>query len=189
MSAEQGSTTACPQCGAELAAAETRCWLCLNERRPAGEADTAGTVEAPAAQRPERWTYSLGSLLLFITLIAVTLGLMGVSPGIGIVFGVLATPALIRTAVAASRARAAGEGLNGYEKAWIFLASAGIVLCTGLAAGVAFYGICWAGFVVVESVGGLEAGLSAGIILGIIGGILVLALMIRWLWPLRKRRP
>jgi len=137
----------------------------------------------------ERWTYSLGSLLLLVTLIAATLGLMGLSPGMGIAFGVLATPALIRTAVAASRARAAGAGLNGYEKAWIFLASIGMFFISVLAAGIAFYGVCWAGFVVVEPDGGLDAGLSAGIILGGIGGILVLVLMIRWLWPLGKRLP
>lgn len=180
---DQAHDGTCPHCGAELAVGESRCWLCLDARGDDREA-------AAAPRDPQRWTFGLSSLMLFVTLVAVTLGIAGLSPGLGVVFGVLVTPALIRTAVAARRARTAGDGMNVYEKAWAFLGSLGVVFCTSLAAGAAFFATCWVGAIGADAANSdLDAVIWTGIIGGVIAGMVVLVLMIRRLWPLRGKRP
>ena len=171
---------------------------------PTSTASAAGNAregEAPAeplarTTEPGSWTFSLSSLMLVMTLIAVTLGVGAQEPGLGFAFALLVAPAAIRTSVAAARRRRAGTGMGVTEKLWAFAASLGIVLATAVSGGAAFYATCWAGFFggalasepFVSGYDGIVWGLGAGVILGVIVGLYVTYRMIRWLWPLNKAK-
>ena len=182
---------ACPACGAAIHHDSSRCWLC---NTPAASSPALReSVQNPFAAAPGPWTFSLSSLMLVMTLIAVCFGLGGIEPGLGIGIAFLVTPAALRTAVAATRRRRAGHGMSIAEKLVAFAASLGVVIAIIVATGVAFYATCWAGFFggalasepFAKGYDGLFVGLWTGMILGGLVGVYVLYRMIRWLWPRR----
>ena len=88
----------CPQCGASNVAETTQCWLCHAVLPPA----VAGALRVPTNEDGTRsvpTTFSLATILLVITLIAVCLGVFRVSPGFGVAIVCFAVPALIRSVV------------------------------------------------------------------------------------------
>jgi hypothetical protein len=176
----------CPGCRAAAGTTEARCFLCGKPVLP-----LSGTDPPTAPSEPLRFTFSLSSLMLLMTLIAVCLGLGGIDPGLGIGVAFLVTPAALRTAVAAARRRRSGSGMSMGEKLLAFVASLGVVTAMIVATGVAFYATCWAGFFggdmlsepFAKGYDGLFVGLGTGIILGGVVGLYVLYRMARWLWP------
>src|SRR5262245_58847993 len=106
MSSAPSPAARCPECGAELAAGQTQCWLCRGT--PGGEAKSEpARLPRSAAAENASAQFSLSSLMLVMTLIAVCLGLLKVSPGYGILLIIVATPALVRTMVATTRRKQA----------------------------------------------------------------------------------
>ncbi|HVX09657.1 MAG TPA: hypothetical protein VHC22_00510 [Pirellulales bacterium] len=85
-------------------------------------------VEATLVTRETAATFSLSSLFLVITLAAVTAGAFAAAPGLGIVFAVVATPALIRAIVVTSRRKTRGVASTRGQKVVTFLGSVGMVL-------------------------------------------------------------
>ena len=135
------------------------------------------------------WTFSLSSVLLIITLIAVCLGVGaldlgwdGGEWGLGIALAVLAAPALLRASVAASRRRAEGQPMSAPEKAGMFLTSLCIVVLI-IVSGVAAWAVTCFGLASVS----LELAV-VGIGAGVLTGLVAMFLMIYWLWPTNKRR-
>jgi hypothetical protein len=188
----------CTGCGAALSGTVSCCWLCGQVQADATAAASplappaaAALPPPPAAAGP--WTFSLSSLMLMMTLIAVCFGLGGVNPGLGIGVAILVTPAALRTAVAATRRRREGRGMTIDEKIAAFAASLGVVVAIIVATGAAFYATCWAGFFggamlsepFAKGYDGLFIGLWTGVILGGLVGLYVLYRMLRWLWPRR----
>jgi hypothetical protein len=134
--------------------------------------------------------------MLTITLLAVVLGVGRMSPGVGLGLAIIATPALVRTCLAAVRRKSSGQPMTPREKLGVFAASVGVVLTVGVAAGAAFYATCWVGFFGGAAVSSVWAkgyepigwGLITGAILGIVVGLYVAYLLIRRLWPRKEKR-
>jgi hypothetical protein len=173
---------------------------------PEGGADSAGvspfaldaapTVpdSAPDSAQPPRfnpWTFSIGSILLVMLLVAVILALFRYLPAVGILVLVLFAPAALRTACIVRLKKQLGVAFTLSQKLVAFLGSLGVVVGMTLAVGVVFYGTCWVGVLGVTSIAdnsgsnsldSLGVGMVVGIILGIITGAIVLGLLIRWCW-------
>src|SRR5947209_19328352 len=113
------SPSNCPECGAPLAAGAEKCWLCaIKHERPIG-ADRAPAAESPpeppvaasldASPPPGdtslNRTFSLSSLFLWTTLLAVILGVVRIAPGLGIGLAILSLPAALFTVAAVGRCK------------------------------------------------------------------------------------
>jgi hypothetical protein len=132
-------------------------------------------VETPLnSGRPPRIAYaiSLRVLMGVITVIAISLAIGVRWPGLGIVIGLLATPALVRTAWAMNRRRLAGAVVTGDERLAAFVASLGVMAVTLLAACIAFTILCFPLGVVAFNYGTNDF-LALGIVIGVLaaGGI------------------
>jgi hypothetical protein len=194
-------TMACPACGAGVSADRTSCWLCGGPL--AAAADGAAPRPAPAHAAAEvGWTFSLSTLMLIVTLVAVTLGIAGLEPVLGnsglailaaIVFAMVAAPAMLRTSLASARQRRAGQPMTFPQKLLVLAGSLGVMIATGVAACVAFCATCF-GTLFGSAAFGAKGydpqawGLLLGAPLGILLAIVVIVLMLRWLWPRRKPR-
>lgn len=201
----------CPECGSEVDEGVSICLLCRAplSSTPPGDfppvasepsSDPTSPDENPflAPREPHiRPQFSLGSLMLVMTLISVNLAILVVAPGIGIAVAVIVVPALIQTAVTAARRRARGQPMSPADKFSLFAAALGGVLLTLLATGVAFYGTCWVGFFAGAAAGsvagakgydGIGWGLLVGTILGGIVGLIVAFFVIRMLVRSFRRR-
>jgi hypothetical protein len=98
----------CPACAAVIADRESHCWLCRQPLYRTPDAlDPGGASREVAGQsRPAgRFQFSLDSLLLLMTLIAVHLGAFVASPVLGVLLGIVGVLALVRTAVQLDRLR------------------------------------------------------------------------------------
>ncbi len=190
MSPAQGNVgRICPECGAAIEGHEGYCWLCRKMVQP-----TDSVAVQPPAHVDHRaaFQFSLASLMLFVTLSAVLLGAFSVSPGTGVGLAVLSAPALVWTAVRATRRRARGRPMSPQEKVGAFAATLGSVLVICVAAGTAFFVTClggfWAGFTVGEARGmtgeqALGWGMLVGLLLGIAGALYVSHRVTRRYWP------
>ena len=134
------------------------------------------------------WTFSLSSVLLIVTLIAVCLGVGaldlgwdGGEWGLGIGLAVLATPALLRASVVASRRRAKGQPMSVPEKAGAFLTSLCVVVLI-IVSGVAAWAVTCFGLAAV-SWELIDIGIGAGVLTGLVA----MFVMIYWLWPTKKQ--
>jgi hypothetical protein len=122
--------------------------------------------------------------MLLIALIGVCFALLRELPGLGILALIVVTPAMGRTLHGCVRHKQAGLPLSAWEKAGLFLNSAGIVLTIGLTAVVAFIGTCLPAGVLFSAVVG-----PLGMMMAVPAGIGVTAWIglsqIRRLWPLQ----
>jgi hypothetical protein len=139
----------CPECGAAIAATDAACWLC--HRPLVVSAEVVGDAVPPIVVRtPPRkagsqpFQFSIETLLLVTTLVAVCLGVSLTAPGLGIPLSIIAVPALVRTLIAGHYERSAGGKLSLGEKVLTFLASTGIMVAVAAAGGAAFFGTCTA---------------------------------------------
>ena len=149
----------CIRCGTRLVPESTTCWLCYSEVESqtdksgaAGEGATPKTARVDA--KPERLgSYSLASLMMFVTLVAVVCGTLTIAPGLGILLAIVAALAFVRTAILVHRHSVVGHHPSAVERAILFAGSMAIVIVTGIAATTAFWATCSGGFLV-----GLAAG-------------------------------
>lgn len=171
----------CPECGATDRLAAERCWMCgARLREPAGQAQSPFAAEATSA------TFSLSSLFLVMTLVAVGAGVFAAAPGLGVLFLIVATPALVRTMVITSRQKSHGVATTPAEKFVAFLGSTGVVLLIFLSIGAALFTACW-----TACAGGAAlsaAGEGATITGAIAGGVAGLALSGWVLWRIWHRQ-
>ncbi|MCA9101693.1 MAG: hypothetical protein KDA63_11110 [Planctomycetales bacterium] len=181
----------CSECGAQLADDARQCWLC---RRELAEADRRQPVEtadvvdrAPPALAP-RGQFSLATLLLVTTFVAVLLGVTARAPGLGVTLAIVATPALIKTARIGHRRKAAGAPLSAGDKAITFAAALGIVIATVVAAGGAFFFTCLGVFALSETqrLADIDKTLMVAIPIGSVVALLILAFGLRLLWRWKK---
>src|SRR4051812_12132561 len=90
----------CPDCRAGQRADAVRCWLCGANLRADGETKAANT--GLAASRPgviaeQLGGFSLASLMMFVTLISVVLGVFTIAPGLGVPLAIVAFITWLRT--------------------------------------------------------------------------------------------
>jgi hypothetical protein len=190
--APSNPSSICPDCGAPLKPHRARCWLCQGNPF-AVAADGAGACR-PADARAG-FQYSLASLLLVVTLVAIICSIIGLHPGVGIVVAFLAVPALGRTCITAMRRRAHGRPLSPGGKIGIFLLTLVMVVSAIAVAGGAFVFTFLATCLVGAGVGAasrsgpdlLRLAISLGAVVGVLAGLFyALAL---WMLSHHKRGP
>jgi hypothetical protein len=146
-----------------------------------------------ARRRANPLQFSLESLMLVITLVAVCLGMIAAIPGVGVLVSIVAAPALIRTLVAGFQQRAAGQQMTLSEKALAFLASTGITLAVLTAGGTAFATACFASCLVAlgisEATSSSRVMNEEGLIYTVLGfsSLVGLATTIWLFWLLRPK--
>ena len=140
----------CPECGApvgEVGSAD--CGRC----RSRAEAASRTTSKPPYPPlpalppplpviEPERFTYTLGTLMLAMTLVAVLCGLSVHWPGLGIPLAILAVPAWIRASRSLSINPKTSVNPTLGDKFEKFFLSLGVVILISLASGVAGFTAC-----------------------------------------------
>ena len=141
--AGQRSEKVCPKCSAQQPLGTDLCWLCGAEVPVDGGAEV---VVDPVAVAPQRFSFSLSTLLLLITLASVCMGLLAVAPGLGVPMCVLLVPVLVRTAMVVRRREAAGLPVSRVEKIGLAASSFGVAsvlaIVVSAAAFAGFCGVC-----------------------------------------------
>jgi len=180
MSQAASARHACPDCGAEIAAGQTRCWLC--ERRLSG-ADLTNPYASPAvADGNTASQFSLASLLLIMTLVAVCIGVFRLLPGLGILLAIFALPALVRTSMDVTKHKQRGAPLGMLGKVGSFVVSLVVAVMVTIAAFAAAFAVCAVGLPAASGVAPDVALIIAN------GGLLVgLAVMVGLFWLTRPR--
>lgn len=134
---------ACPECGASGAQTDARCWLCGRLRSsPQGDAAWARTSSS-RTDRPGTtggWRYGFTAILVFVALAAVVVGLYSQQPGLAIVVVVVATPALVATAVSTVKRRGRGRPLSFGEQAGQFVLWVAVILGGAMLLALAAFG-------------------------------------------------
>ena len=129
----------CPHCHAENPPGTLMCWICLQPL-----AEPASRPPAVPSLAPQR-TFSLGSLMLVIALIAVCFGVFRETPGLGVALVIVLAPAFLHTLRNVYRRKAEGRPMSAMEKFAVFFSALGMVMVVGTAAGIAFFAMCWVG--------------------------------------------
>lgn len=140
----------CPECGAIVQGQADKCWLCGNSVYPVAE--LVGPGGSPFAHRTVT-QFSLSTLLLGVTLVAVLFGVFRLAPGLGIVLAFFAVPPFVATCVFTMHRKARGQPLSGWAKVGFFGSTFGIVIVIAVclvgvavvAAVAAFFAICLSG--------------------------------------------
>ena len=175
---------ACPECGAPVAEGRARCWLCQRRHEEALATNPYAAPRPIAAETPLQ--FSLATLLLVVTLVAVTLGAFWVAPGLGVFLVVLGVPALIRTMVANNRQRRVGSSHTALEKIGIFLVSLLIMWAVWMSASIAFAVVCTMGFAPIAMANG---DMNVALLIGVGGGLVSAIALAVWLLRLTAPRP
>ena len=127
----------CPHCEAVVTPDANRCWLC-GESLDGSSLATA--ARSPGASSHRGASFSLSTMLLITTLIAICCGLLVAAPGLGVIVCVLLAPVLVRTAKVVRRREEAGVRVSSSEK--IGLAATSFVVAMVLATVVGFAAFC-----------------------------------------------
>ena len=146
----QFDETHCPHCGAQNQTAGRRCWMCRQEFNDA--IITAKVIAPPPALRPPKFvpqtfSFSLASVFAIITLVAVGLGLAQIEPGLGILFAIVCSPALVVTFVRTRlEQRTKGRQVGWGERVLTFIISSaavfGVLVTMQIAMVIALLAIC-----------------------------------------------
>jgi hypothetical protein len=93
-------------------------------------------------------SYSLASLMMFVTLLCVVLGVSTIAPGIGIPLGIVFIVVWLRTTAVTRQRAARGLAVTPLEKVQLFAASFGVTVgllsLVGIAGIAAFWAACFA---------------------------------------------
>jgi hypothetical protein len=152
-----------------------------------------GKAENPyASPQPVQnldWQFSVASLFLLTTLVAVCLGVWLISPGLGALLTFFAVPALVRTAIDSAQHKRAGAPLRGATKLASFAVSLAAVLAATfaacIAAAIALVASCFA-VIAVEPIGARSDTMMMGFLIGT--AIMALGAYGGVLWLTRPRR-
>jgi hypothetical protein len=127
-----------------------------------------------------KFTFTLSSLMLVIALIAVGMGLLYEAPGLGILFAIVAIPALARTFVEVGRAKAVGRSLSTADKLSFFGISVALITVICVSALIAFVITCLPTAAASASAAGM-AGVLVGLIVGTVAAGFVIVTLSRTL--------
>jgi len=112
-------TSTCAQCGAPWREESAACWLCGHD--PAEPAQTVPPPRPPAARQP--FSFSLETMFVVTTLVAVLFGVCLIAPGIGFLLCILSLPAFLRTIMVVRRRDQIGRPVHRFERMLLFLGS------------------------------------------------------------------
>jgi hypothetical protein len=176
----------CADCGADVDAAHERCWLCEARIQPLGQVNPYAGPQPVADHAAAQ--FSLETLFLITTLVAVCLGAFLLAPGLGILLALVGAPALIRTMLAGHRRRQAGTPLTTSQKIGAFALSFVLVFAAGWAGLIAFFCVCLGTGLAGLALAGNGGDWIFAFALGA-GALVAIPLTIWLLWISRPRRP
>lgn len=137
----------CGECGASNRWPVTQCWLCHGDLEADNIVLAEVVSEPPAFVTTRGRSFSLASIFIVITLVAVGLGLSLVAPGMGFLFAIVALPALIGTMVRIKKQQLEGGPIGWSDKLTMFLLSTAVTVATiavlCVAAFIALFVFCW----------------------------------------------
>jgi hypothetical protein len=172
----------CPECGAEILTRMARkCWLCQAELVPAAQ------LTLPLTRWPARQAAGDNIVMAILGGLALVYvaAMAKAAPGLLVVVAVLIAPAVVRTLVLAGKQ----QNKEWWSAAVTFFASVGVMAMVGLVAGiaatVAFFFVCLAGFAMSSSFSSgseWDKLLWLSVIIGGIIGLAVFVLLLRMLW-------
>jgi hypothetical protein len=186
MSQSSSSTEllSCPQCGATLGSGATDCWLChvpLDRQRDSTLESAAPMRSDTPASVAQVGNFSLASLMMFVTLLCVALGVSTIAPGIGIPLGIVFIVVWLRTTAVTRQRAARGLAVTSLEKVQLFAASLGVTVGLLSLVGVAGFAAFWAAcFACIGTYFGLEPVAGEGFampVAWIVCGLVVLAVL------------
>ena len=126
----------CPHCQAVVPPDASRCWLCGESL----DGSSLAAARSPVVPPHRGASFSLSTMLLITTLVAICCGLFVAAPGLAVVASVLLAPVLVRTAKVVRRREAAGVRVSPSEK--VGLAATSFVVAMVLAIVVGFAAFC-----------------------------------------------
>jgi hypothetical protein len=177
------SARRCSACHAVLPRNAKQCWLCgasISDELAIGASQNAfGRFSVPPDGAHA--SFSLATLMLYMTLAAIVCGVFSIAPGAGAALALVLIPVLAHSTIQARKERELGHLVPASEKIAIFLTSFVIVVVAGVAASVAFGITCFAGFwggaaagsAVSGGYGWIGFGFVVGIGLGCLAGVYV----------------
>jgi len=182
--------TFCPSCGAGTEPDRTHCWLCHAplDVVPAQAVPAVPPDPKLAAANPAQ--FSIATVLLVTTLVAVLLGVFRLNAGLGVMLLVLAVPALVRTASVARREKRHGQRITTGGKIGHFFLSLLIMygVCTAATSAftIAAMGTCLAALATSSASEGVATGVAiVGVILSLIVGLVAAGAILWATWPKR----
>jgi len=182
----------CPDCGADVAAEAPTCWLCFADLSATAAERIAASPAPPPIPTAGAHTFSLDTLFLVMTLVAVCAGIVAAAPEALVFVVLIVVPAVVRTLGKTRQRVKSGEELTASAKIGAFFGSLMLAALTWAAAMVAFFGACWAacGAAALVGAAGPYGGnaLTFGFIIGGIVGLVVFVSLYRLLWPGRRRK-
>lgn len=180
----------CPACGAGITPGQSACWLCF---APLHQAHFAALPAIPADPKltANPGQFSIATILLVTTLIAVCLGVFRYSPGLGIVLIIFAAPALVRTVYVGRREKRHGQRMTIGGKVGHFFLSLAIMYAVWTAAAMAFFITCAGslGVAALANSASSQAGGSVmviGLIASLVLSLVVAVVILRATWPKGK---
>jgi len=195
-------TKSCPECGGKNPRSAERCWLCAYEfAAPPRDTGLPSATPPPTrfahAADPAAFSFSLSTLLLVMTLIAMVCGMLAVAPGLGVVLAIFSLPVLARTSGVVRKRRELGLPTPPAKRVFLFISSLFASLVTVAVVGIAsigtFCGLCIGiGSIADFSEGAVWIGFLVAIpaAIGATAGVVVLAR--RWTrtrWRRDMREP
>ena len=176
----------CARCGAVMRADAARCWLC------GAAVDRHATKATSSVDRVETaGGFSLASLMMFVTLLCVVLGVSTIAPGIGIPFGIIMLVAWLRTAAVARRRAAHGFAVTRPERLQLFISSVAttisLLALTCVAGCAALVAACFVCVFTWEGLGSDEAAPIGWIAAAVVAGAIAIPAML-WIVKLLDRR-
>ncbi len=142
--ATESTKLVCPQCWGELTEGQIKCWLCGQDLTTELGAPVVTTESAASA--PDKFSFSLGTTMLLLTLASVIFGIVAISPGLGFWVCILAVPVLVRTIRNVRESEARGQKVSPAQKVGLFASSfaaamvIAVLVCA--AAFATFCGVC-----------------------------------------------
>jgi hypothetical protein len=136
----------CPACGAHVDPAWAKCWLC-GERLGAGGSAVAEPILSKPARSAPVSSFSMASMMMLVTLVAVVLGVCSIAPGIGVPLGIVMLIVWLRTTAVVKVRQSRGKATTLSEKAQLFAQSfavlIGLIILTQVALVAAAFGACF----------------------------------------------
>jgi hypothetical protein len=173
------SSRICPQCGQLLPPDAGACAKCGRDEANPFTPPAAPIERVPAAEGDPRL---YGAIL---AVIAVSMVVSFIVPGVGIPLGILLVPAAVRAAAVLKKQEAAASATTRKIGFWhALLTSAGVTFLVWLASAIAFTIICFPlGLLSFDINTGGGVGLIVGAVLGFAAGLAVFIWLTRRFWP------
>jgi hypothetical protein len=166
----------CPVCGAGVTSEQTTCWLCGAALGPAPLAVDAPPPPLPPEPFEQPISFSLGTLMLITTIVAVCCGLIVAAPGLGVLVCIVLAPVMVRTAMVVKAREAAGRTVTLGEKVGLVIVSfvvTNVIMVVVLVAAVGtFCAVCLGA--------GSEAAIPFALLIAGTTSIVVLVLLFKW---------